>query len=300
MPVMPMKPCCATSVHESVPPASLVRSSGMNSGPEPLRGPQQAGEERDDLLEPRGRDLLGIERVLCAAALADEDDLGRAGRRAAGAGCTCSRRSRSSASRARPGRAAAAGCPWARAAGRRRTGRRAAAWAPRATICGLSTGNGSRKSSVGPPFLTYSVRLSICFWVSDDGWATSRTSRSAAIGASAETELTSYCFFSSVTIDHSGFWPNDPHVEAAHQLGVGVQDADLLPAAPRDDADRAGQLVLDRQAAVEERDDHLLEARGERDAQEDLGRRSAWPGRSVKTRWGSIPNRFSASRAASE
>ena len=61
-----------------------------------------------------------------------------------------------------------------------------------------------------------------------------------------------------------------PHVEAAHQLGVGAQDADLLAAAPRDDADRPRQLVLDRQAAVEERDDDFLEARGERDAQEDL------------------------------
>ena len=40
----------------------------------------------------------------------------------------------------------------------------------------------------------------------------------------------------------------------------------------RDDADRPGQLVLDRQAAVEERDDDFLEARGERHAQEDLGR----------------------------
>ena len=113
---------------------------------------------------------------------------------------------------------------------------------------GFSNGNGSRNSSVAPPFLTYSVRLSICFWVSDEGWATSRTSRSAGIGTSGETELTSYCFFSSVTIDHSGFWPKLPHVEPAHQLGVGRQDAELLAAAPRDDADRAGQLVLDRQA----------------------------------------------------
>ena len=59
---------------------------------------------------------------------------------------------------------------------------------------------------VAPPFLMYSVRLSICFWVSDDGCATSRTFTSPGIETSGETELTSYCFFSSVTIDHSGFW----------------------------------------------------------------------------------------------
>ena len=120
------------------------------------------------------------------------------------------------------------------------------------------------------------------------------------IGESGETELTSYCFLSSVTIDHSGVWLKRPHVEAAHQLGVGAQDADLLAAALRDDADRPRQLVLDRQAAVEERDHHFLEARGERHAQEDLRLTSACPGRREDTRRGSMPNRFSASRASSE
>ncbi len=51
------------------------------------------------------------------------------------------------------------------------------------------------------------MRFSICFCVSDDGCATRSTSRSDGTGESGETELTSYCFLSSVTIDHSGFWP---------------------------------------------------------------------------------------------
>ena len=44
----------------------------------------------------------------------------------------------------------------------------------------------------------------------------------------------------------------------------------FLRSAAGDDADRPDQLVLDRQAAVEERDDDLLGAAGEGDAQEDL------------------------------
>ena len=61
-----------------------------------------------------------------------------------------------------------------------------------------------------------------------------------------------------------------PHVEAAHHPGVGVEDAHLLAGTPRDHADGPSQLVLDGQAAVEERHDDFLQPRGERHAQDDL------------------------------
>ena len=122
---------------------------------------------------------------------------------------------------------------------------------------------------------------------------------SVGIGVSGETELTSYCFLSSVTIDHSGVWlklriSNPPII-----LASVVSDADFLAVALGHDADRARQLVFDRQATVEERDDHFLDARGEGDSQEDLGRRLLARS-SLKTRRGSMPNRFSASWAWAE
>src|SRR6202041_319554 len=53
-------------------------------------------------------------------------------------------------------------------------------------------------------------------------------------------------------------------IEAAEQLGGCVQNSDLLAAGARDDADGAHQLILDGQAAIEEGDDELLGAAGER------------------------------------
>ena len=71
-------------------------------------------------------------------------------------------------------------------------------------------------------------------------------------------------------MDHSGLWLKRPHVHTAHQLGVRTQYSDLFATASGDDADRSGQLVFNRQPAVEEGYDHFLDTRGEGDTQEDV------------------------------
>ncbi len=153
MPEIPMKLCWTARSRRACRPRRLVRSSGMNSGPSRPLGAEQAGEDRDDLLQPRAGDLLGIERVACAAPLADEDDLrrelGKLGMRIVRVPDDLGR----SASRARSGRARAAGCPWAREDARRRTGRPAASWEPRARADGLSTGQRIEEEQCRPALL---------------------------------------------------------------------------------------------------------------------------------------------------
>ena len=60
------------------------------------------------------------------------------------------------------------------------------------------------------------------------------------------------------------------HREAAEELGVGLEHAERLALLAGDGADRADQLVLDRNAAVDERDHDLVEAGAEGDAEEDF------------------------------
>ena len=63
-------------------------------------------------------------------------------------------------------------------------------------------------------------------------------------------------------------------VEAAEELCIGRDDTQLLALGLCHDAQGAGELVLDGQAAVEERDHELLGARGEDEAEEDVRRRA--------------------------
>ena len=122
---------------------------------------------------------------------------------------------------------------------------------------------------------------------------------SVGIGASGATELTSYCFFSSVTIDHSLLWPidcmsNPPSSRASvFRMPTFLR---LLRETTR--IERVSSYSTGRPRSKK---GMITSSRPEvkatpRKISDEACRASSV----VRTRRGSIPNRFSASRASGE
>ena len=152
-----------------------------------------------------------------------------------------------------------------------------------------NSGNGSSKMAVGCPRRTTSMKLFICSWPNDEGCTANNASYVSVIGALGLTCTTSYCFFNSSISGSSGVGRNDLLIEAAEKLGIGRQNADPLPLLLADGADRPGQLVFDRDAAVDERNHDLVQARRAGQAQKDflfgdsaLRSREYWPARNAE------------------
>ena len=162
-------------VPPSVAGAQQRRELGVRA---PLRAEQCPGRCATTSWRPEVTMSFGLKASVAPLPAADEDDLGgQVGpllERVVGVPDDLGRRPVD----ARADRATAAGRPSVRGAGRRRTARPATAWAPRGRSAGSRSGAGRGTAASGRPCLTYAVRLSICFCVSDDGWATSSTSRS--------------------------------------------------------------------------------------------------------------------------